>query len=160
MLVTEVPAARLWQLLKELRDSGEKSKLVLPSKMPPADEVKALVRPILQKDKGSGYAGRLIELCDVAELPPTVVAFLNIVYGAFKRPEPVPPIEPEETEAFGKCCDFPNGRFSADPIRQKSITGCELCPSRSAKSANPCLMQQGTASSWVDPVAEKLRWLS
>lgn len=101
MLVTEVPPARLWQLLKELRDSGDKSKLVLPAKMPSTDEVKALARPILQKDKGSGYAGRLIELCSVNELPATLVGFLNIVYATFKRPEPVPPIDPEETTASG-----------------------------------------------------------
>jgi putative ATP-dependent endonuclease of OLD family len=85
--------------------------------MPPADEVKALVRPILQKDKGSGYAGRLIELCDVAELPPTVVAFLNIVYGAFKRPEPVPPIEPEETEALDAAISQTDGSAQTPSVK-------------------------------------------
>lgn len=94
MLVEEAPAKRLWQFLKGLRDSGEKPKLDLPPKMPTAEETRLLARPILQKDKGSGYAGRLIELCDAGELPPTVVALLSSVYGAFKMPDPVPPIEP------------------------------------------------------------------
>jgi putative ATP-dependent endonuclease of OLD family len=99
MLLEEAPTAKLWQLLVELRDSGEKSHLALPAAMPSADEVKTLARPVLEKDKGSGYAGRLIELCAYNELPPTVVAFLNSVYSKFKRPEPIPSIDPPEEPA-------------------------------------------------------------
>jgi hypothetical protein len=35
-------------------------------------------------------------LCPYNELPPTVTAFLNSVYSKFKRPEPVPSIDPPE----------------------------------------------------------------
>lgn len=98
MLVEEVPPQRLWDLLVELRESGEKPQLPLPKTMPSADEVKQLARSVLQKDKGSGYAGRLIELCENDELPPTVTGFLDIVYKQFRRPEPVPPIDPVDTD--------------------------------------------------------------
>ena len=98
MLVEEVPAQRLWELLVELRDSGQKPNLILPSTIPSDDSVKLLARPVLEKDKGSGYAGRLIELCEPQELPPTVTDFLNRVYANFKGPEPVPPIDPPESD--------------------------------------------------------------
>lgn len=97
MLIEEAPPQRLWELLVELRDSGQKPKLVLPGAIPSDDDVKTLARSVLEKDKGSGYAGRLIELCQPQELPPTVSGFLNMVYANFKRPEPVPPIDPPET---------------------------------------------------------------
>lgn len=94
MLVEEVPPLRLWELLVELRDSGAKPNLQLPAAMPPDAEIKALTLSVLTNDKGSGQAGRLIELCESEELPPSVTAFLNIVYSEFQKPEPVPPIDP------------------------------------------------------------------
>jgi putative ATP-dependent endonuclease of OLD family len=94
MLVEEVPPHRLWDLLEELRDSGQKPHL--PQVMPAMADLKTLARSVLKKDKGSGYAGLLIELCEPHELPPTVTEFLNIVYANFKRPDPVPPIDPPE----------------------------------------------------------------
>jgi len=96
MLVEEVPPIRLLELLTELRDSGQKPHLIFPSATPSDDEVKTLARSVLEKDKGSGYAGRLIELCQPHELPPTVTGFLNAVYQNFRRPEPVPSIDPPE----------------------------------------------------------------
>jgi putative ATP-dependent endonuclease of OLD family len=112
MLVEESPPNRLWNLLVELRDSGEKPHLVLPADMPSADAVKTLARPVLEKDKGSGYAGRLIELCEPQELPASVTGFLNIVYANFKRPEPVPPIDPPETGAVA-VAETPDGVSAA-----------------------------------------------
>lgn len=65
--------------------------------MPSTEEVKALARSLLEHDKGSGYAGRLIELCDPQELPSSLTAFLNTVYANFRKPEPIPPIDPAKT---------------------------------------------------------------
>lgn len=98
LLIEETPPSRLWELLIDLRDSGEKPHLTLPATMPSPDEVKVLAKSILEKDKGSGYAGRLIELCQIQELPPSVTSFLNVVYANFKKPEPVPPIDSIEPE--------------------------------------------------------------
>lgn len=96
MLTAEVPTERLWDFLKLLRDSGEKPNLPLSATMHSAEDVKKLASSILQKDKGSGYAGKLIELCAVNELPVTVVKFLEDVYGRYPKPDPIPPI-PEPT---------------------------------------------------------------
>lgn len=98
MLVEEIPTQKLWELLVQLRDSGEKHNLVLPADVTLVDEVKAQARSVLEKDKGSGYAGRLIGLCEPHELPSSVTGLLNMVYAKFKRPDPVPPIDQSETE--------------------------------------------------------------
>jgi putative ATP-dependent endonuclease of OLD family len=99
LLVEEVPVARLWQLLEELRDAGEKPGLVPAGSMPPEGQVKDKAYSVLKNEKGSGYAGRLIELCDVHELPATLVAFMQKVYAEFQRPAPVPPLEAPEPVA-------------------------------------------------------------
>ncbi len=96
MLVEEIPTQRLWELLAQLRDSGEKPNLIIPTGVTMADEVKALAKSVLEKDKGSGYAGRLIGLCESHELPSSVTNLLNMVYANFKKPDPVPPIDPLE----------------------------------------------------------------
>lgn len=93
MLVEEIPCIRLWDFLTDLRDSGEKSDLVLPDAMPPDADIKSLAYSILEKNKGSGYAGRLIGFCEFGELPVTVVDFLTAIYLLFPRPAPVPPID-------------------------------------------------------------------
>lgn len=96
MLVEEIPTQRLWELLVQLRDSGEKPNLALPADVAMVDEVKALAKSVLEKDKGSGYAGQLIGLCGSHELPSSVTKLLNMVYANFKKPDPVPPIDPLE----------------------------------------------------------------
>lgn len=98
MLTEEIPLNRLWELLIYLRDSGEKTELVLPSEIPSISEVKKLTKAILKKDKGSGYAGRLIEMCEPHEIPISVTTFLNTVYNDFKKPEPIPSIDPPSIE--------------------------------------------------------------
>jgi len=99
MLVEEIPTQKLWELLVQLRDSGEKPSLVLPADVAMVDEVKTLARSVLENNKGSGYAGRLIGLCGSHELPPSVTGLLNMVYANFKKPDPIPPIDPSEAEA-------------------------------------------------------------
>lgn len=99
LLTEELPVARLWQLLEAIRDSGEKPGLIPDGPMPSADDVKEKTFRVLKNEKGSGYAGNLIELCDVKELPTTLVTFLQGIYGRFKKPEPVPPLtEPDGTD--------------------------------------------------------------
>jgi putative ATP-dependent endonuclease of OLD family len=97
MLIEEVPAQRQWEFLSELYSSGEKADLDLPAAMPSEDQVKALVYPLLEKNKGNGYAGRLIGFCDFTELPHSVRDFLECVYSVFPKPNPVSPIDQEET---------------------------------------------------------------
>ncbi len=92
MLAEECPVDRLWQFLEELRDSGKKPGLIPSGPMPNADKVKEFVVSILKADKGSGYAGRLIEMCEYNEIPATILEFMVRVYGDFPRPDPVPPI--------------------------------------------------------------------
>jgi putative ATP-dependent endonuclease of OLD family len=80
-------------LLEEIRDTGDKPGLVPTGAMPPEDTIKELAFSVLKNEKGSGYAGRLIELCALNELPPTLIEFMKAVYAEFKKPAPVPPIE-------------------------------------------------------------------
>ena len=93
LLTEECPIKRSWQLLEEIRDSGKKLDLIPGGTMPDPENVKQIAFKVLKADKGSGYAGRLIEICNVAELPPTIVDFMKLVYEEFKKPEPVPPFE-------------------------------------------------------------------
>jgi putative ATP-dependent endonuclease of the OLD family len=91
LLAEECPATRLWEFLEEVRDSGAKPGFIPNGPMPDAATVKTLTISILKADKGSGYAGRLIELCDDHELPPTVLEFMARIYEDFPTPAPVPP---------------------------------------------------------------------
>jgi hypothetical protein len=85
--------------LVDLRDSGENPDLALPDVVPSEAEVKTLAFIQLTKEKGSGYASRLIGFCDFGELPPTIVGFLEGIYALFPKPAPIPPIE--ETQEAG-----------------------------------------------------------
>jgi len=97
MLTEETPPLRQLELLIELRDSGAKSGLALPSSES-KEEIKTMTKNILSNDKGSGYAGRLIELCSFDELPKTVFNFLTKVYEQYKKPGPIPPIDKQAAE--------------------------------------------------------------
>jgi putative ATP-dependent endonuclease of OLD family len=54
---------------------------------------------VLEKEKGSGYAGKLIEFCDFKELPATIAEFLKAIYALFPKPAPIPPIDEPQNEA-------------------------------------------------------------
>lgn len=113
LLIAECPVKRLWALLVEVRESGAKAGLVPAGDVqPPDDQVRTLAKNLLTNDKGSGYAGRLVELCDVAELPETVTGFLKKVYDEFQRPVAVPPYAPGDIEA-GQAGDRPEGEQAA-----------------------------------------------
>lgn len=114
LLVEEIPPHRLWDFLVDLRDSGEKPQLELPAATPAAQEIKDLACRTLVKDKGSGYAARLIERCGVDELPQTLVSFLNEIYALFPKPEPIPPID--APGGGGPEVPPPTSSQGADPV--------------------------------------------
>ncbi|CAM5539033.1 hypothetical protein [Eoetvoesiella caeni] len=43
----------------------------------------------LKSNKGNGYAARLMDLCEVHELPVSITDFLTRVYEDFPKPAPV-----------------------------------------------------------------------
>jgi putative ATP-dependent endonuclease of the OLD family len=90
LLVTETPVSRQWQFLEMLRSSGEQGNLGIPSIRPDDNGVKDCMVRALRSNKGDGYAARLLDLCDAAELPLSIVGFLDRIYAAFPKPEPAP----------------------------------------------------------------------
>jgi putative ATP-dependent endonuclease of OLD family len=90
LLVAEIPVDRQWELLDEMRLAREQGHVPIPGTRPNDDDVKRLCGELLRGRKGDGTAGRLIDLCDVGELPPTMTAFLAQVYTAFPKPVPIP----------------------------------------------------------------------
>lgn len=129
LLTEECPLPRLWQLLEEVRASGEKPGLIPDGAMPEGDEVKRLAGKLLQTDKGSGHAGRLIELCDANELPSTIVEFMKRVYADFQKPAPVSPIDSPKAEgatgapAAAMGGDRPASAASASAASAETVPG-------------------------------------
>lgn len=85
MMVEEIPVQQLWNFLETVRDEHPE----IPTEKPADNEIKKITKKVLIEEKGNRYAARLIELCQVAELPATVVGFLEAVYSNFKKPEDV-----------------------------------------------------------------------
>ncbi|MNR65702.1 hypothetical protein D3C85_1888600 [compost metagenome] len=54
----------------------------------------------LKSNKGNGYAARLLDLCELNELPAGITDFLARVYNDFPKPVPAAPPgdEPAEEE--------------------------------------------------------------
>jgi putative ATP-dependent endonuclease of OLD family len=144
LLIEECPVNRLWQLLEEIRDSSEKPGLVPIGAMPTAEETKKIAGSLLQNDKGSGYAGRLIELCEVAELPPTIVDFMRRVYEEFKKPEPVPPLEDLGTPATATA----EGVGAAEKVAPMVASDAAAIPAGGATPAEAA--EAGNAAPEVD----------
>lgn len=96
LLATEVPIARQWEFLNELREMGEQGNLGVPATQPSDQDVQAIMIGALKSNKGNGYAARLVERCDVNELPNTVMEFLSRIYTDFPKPEPIPQPQPED----------------------------------------------------------------
>jgi putative ATP-dependent endonuclease of OLD family len=57
------------------------------------DDVRKLAKRVLKTRKGSGYAGRLVELCEPADLPRIVVSALNTISESL--PDNLPPEDDE-----------------------------------------------------------------
>jgi putative ATP-dependent endonuclease of OLD family len=90
LLVNEVPVARQWEFLDNLRQSANGSYFALPTACPPDDSVKQLMLKCLKSNKGNGYASELIAICGTNELPVTIEAFLAAIYAFFPQPTPAP----------------------------------------------------------------------
>lgn len=86
LIATEMPPDRLWAFLAALRESGENGQVGIPAARPVDDEIQNIARNALASGKGAGWAARLFEECDLAELPTTVTNFLGEVYGHFPKP--------------------------------------------------------------------------
>ena len=86
LIVSEVSADVLWKFLAAIKATGENGNVGIPALRPADDEVRKCMRQALCSNKGSGWAARLFEDCDIDDLPSTVVEFLKQVYGHFPRP--------------------------------------------------------------------------
>ncbi len=96
LIAAEMPAERLWAFLSSLRDSGEAASIGLPAARPDDAGVRVLARNTLKSSKGAGWAARLFEECEFAELPVSVMNFLYAVYAAMPQ---VPDVEEQEAAA-------------------------------------------------------------
>lgn len=102
LLVAETPIDRQWQLLDKIRKAGEQGNVGIPEQRPNDAAVKEHCLNLLRGRKGDGTAGKLIEICDVTELPASIVEFLSHIYATFPKPEPIPlPEVLEETSQAG-----------------------------------------------------------
>lgn len=95
LLVEEVSPDALWQYLKNAKESGA---LGIPDQRPDDDAIKDAVLSRLKSNKGNGEAAILIGLCKRAELPSTVVSFLEGIYDDFPRPDLPVPVDDDEGE--------------------------------------------------------------
>ncbi len=96
LIAAEMPAERLWAFLSSLRDSGEAASVGLPAARPDDAGVRVLARNTLKSSKGAGWAARLFEECEFAELPVSVMNFLYAVYAAMPH---VPDVEEQGAAA-------------------------------------------------------------
>ncbi len=94
LLSEEVPLVHQWAYLEELREGGL-TEVGVPKNKPSEDQVRTLTCNVLKDGKGWGRAAELIERCSMAELPPSIKAFLHELYQRFPRPV-VPPIPCDE----------------------------------------------------------------
>lgn len=90
LLVAETPVERQWEFLDALRQSGDQGNLGIPAARPDDEIIRTHMTKALKSNKGNGYAARLIDLCDVAELPVSITEFLDRVYADFPKPAPAP----------------------------------------------------------------------
>ncbi len=90
LLAAETPIDRQWEFLDALRRSGEQGNLCISSDRPSDESVTDQMTKALKSNKGNGYAARLVDLCDVVELPVSITGFLLRVYADFPKPLPAP----------------------------------------------------------------------
>ena len=86
LVANEMTVNCLWRFLDDLRMSGDNGSFPIPADRPADLEIRKLAKSALKGNKGAGWAARLFEGCDVAELPASVTDFLNKVYDAFTKP--------------------------------------------------------------------------
>ncbi|NTV45715.1 MAG: AAA family ATPase [Chlorobiales bacterium] len=87
LLAAEVPLSHQWAYLEHVRDSGITSKVCIPDIRPDDKIVRDFIYKVLKDGKGWGRAAELIERCTTAELPPSIVDFLDKIYERYPRPK-------------------------------------------------------------------------
>lgn len=87
LLAAEVPLNHQWAYLEDIRASGIAPKILIPAARPADEKVREFTCQVLKDGKGWGRAANLIERCETAELPPTIVGFLRQIYADFPRPK-------------------------------------------------------------------------
>jgi putative ATP-dependent endonuclease of OLD family len=87
LLAAEVPLNHQWAYLEHVRDTGIAPKILIPRARPSDDTISEFTYQVLKDGKGWGRAADLIGRCDIAELPPTIVGFLDQIYARFPRPK-------------------------------------------------------------------------
>lgn len=114
LLAAEIPLDRQWQFLSELVQSGEQGNIGIPSVRPNDQEISLLLMKALKSNKGNSYAGRIISLCDVEEMPASIVNFLANVYKDFPRPRPIQYANVEFDEAVDVGASYENTEQSEE----------------------------------------------
>lgn len=87
LLAAEVPAARLWLFLLDLKINDENGNVMVPELQPSEAAIRSLAMQALGSNKGAGWAARLLNDCKYEELPRTAQDFLTGIYNLFPRPE-------------------------------------------------------------------------
>ncbi len=87
LMAAETPLDRQWQYLEALRENDREGHFGIPAQRFADDDVRKLTVSTLKGLKGEGGAAKLLELCTVAELPPTITAFLSDVYQRYPKPK-------------------------------------------------------------------------
>ena len=102
LVSAEMPAERLWTFLSELKESGEAGNVGIPAAKPDEAGIRVTAKKALASNKGAGWAARLFEQCDFAELPATVTTFLASIYAMFPAPPAIEDDAEGEPGAQGK----------------------------------------------------------
>jgi len=101
LIAEETPLQRQWEFLTAVKnEEKDDHPLGIPAATPGDAELRKLTAMILKGMKGDGGAARLLSLCDINEMPPTITAFLSEIYQQYPKPKrkPVPPDEPDGHE--------------------------------------------------------------
>lgn len=87
LMAEETPLDRQWQYLEILRSEDADGRFMIPAVRPADDVIRRLTTSTLKGLKGEGGAARLLELCDMGELPKTITDFLTDIYQRYPRPK-------------------------------------------------------------------------
>lgn len=87
LMAQETPLDRQWQYLDQLRNEDSEGRFGIPTARPADDGLRALTIATLKALKGEGGAARLLDGCDIAELPQTITTFLSDVYQRYPKPK-------------------------------------------------------------------------
>jgi putative ATP-dependent endonuclease of OLD family len=114
LLIAETPADRHWEMLESVRDAGTQGNLGIPAARHAAAQLETLIYSALRSNKGNGYAGQLIDLCTVAELPPTIVTFLREIYALYPKPQKPPVLAPTVRATGATTANSAQGRSGSE----------------------------------------------